>query len=126
MKEKAYDCGLLELEVKSAQVAINWGERFMRYFVERVCTGCSSIPHTQAFSSRERPNAVFAHAQVRGEYLDGYRAYLHEGGQALLVGEAGSDEERGGSNPRLQDDGDIVVIRLPARPVSLLCSPVCQ
>lgn len=48
--------------------------------------------------------------------MSGYRVCLVEVGQALLVGEADSNEERGGSTPRPQDGMDIVEVPPTAGP----------
>lgn len=65
----------------------------MRDFVERVYTRYSSLLRTQKSRYRDRPSAILGDGQAPGENLDGYRVRLGEGGEALHVVEADSDEE---------------------------------
>lgn len=71
----------------------------MRDFVECVCTWYSSLRRTQSSSYRNQVNVILPDAQARRECLSGFRVSLREGGQALHVGDADSDQEGGGSTP---------------------------
>lgn len=66
VKEKDHYCERLELELKLARAAISRGEGFTRNFVDRVCTGHSSLLRTQAPSYLDRLNAFLTDAQARG------------------------------------------------------------
>lgn len=80
----------------------------MRDLVRRVCTGYIFLLSRKGSNYPDRLNAVIADARERGEYLGGYRVRLGEGDVVLDIGEADSVQERGGSTPRPQDDGEIV------------------
>lgn len=79
-----------------------------------MCTGYSLLLHTQTSSYRVRPSAVLLDGRACGEYLGFYCFCLGESRQGLHVGEADSDDKRGGATSRLQDDGDIAEFPPPA------------
>lgn len=64
----------------------------MRYFVESVCTGYSTLLRAQKLSYRDSLNATVDVALARGEYFGGYRYRVSEVSQDLHFGEGDSDE----------------------------------
>lgn len=76
----------------------------------------------QASSYQDHANAVLGGAQSRGEYLGSHYIPVGEEGYTVHVGEANSDEERGGSKLL-----SVMMMRLFSYlhrpgPRSLLCS----
>lgn len=69
-KTVAWSCNYARLRLGSAEKS----ECFM--ILWNVCIGCSSLMRVQALSYRGSLNALLGHAQLRGEYFGGYRAYV--------------------------------------------------
>lgn len=60
---------------------------------------------------------MLADEQLRGEYFDGYRVRVREGGYSLHFGNADSDEKRSGHTPPPGGGGRTLVFSAP--------SPLC-
>lgn len=69
------------------------------------------IPTVQTDVELHRSNQwLFGDGKTRGENLRGYLISVHEGGQALYVGDNDSEEKRGIFSPLSQNDGYIVEV----------------
>lgn len=126
MKEKVYDCGCLELKLKSEQAAISWGERVMRDSVEHVCTEYSLLLLTRPLIYRDLLNAVVANAEACEEYLGGYLSVWARAVRPfMLVRPAVLQNAR--VPPRLPSMM-MTLLQLLSRqnPLSVLRSSVCQ
>lgn len=109
LQAKDWECGELSSVLASARNAVGRGEGLMHDFAERVCTGYTSLLHTQAASYRDRLNHVLADAQLRCEHLGGYQVRVGECGHSFRLGDADRDEDRGGHTPPPEGKGDVVV-----------------
>lgn len=94
-----------EIDLKVARADILRGERVFHDFVERVCTGYTTLLRAQVSSYRDRLNTVLGEAQVRGEYLGCFPVRAWEDGHSLHLGDEDRDKERvGRTSPREGDD----------------------
>lgn len=106
LDENVRQNGLMELQLRSTLAAIGKGEGAMRGFSKWICTVHTSLARVQASSASDRPNVLYAHAHLRREYLSGYGIHVGKDRHSILVDEANSDQERGGSTTHLQGDAD--------------------
>lgn len=85
--------GARRMELDSSRATIDRGERVIQYFANRVSKGYSSLVREEYNSYCDCFNAVFADAQLRGEYLVEFPVTVSENGYPLHIGDTDSDEE---------------------------------
>lgn len=75
--------------------AIDKRERVTPDFTKRICTAYRSLVPDQASSYYDRLNTLLVDAQLRKEYLSGYRIRVNEIGHFLRANEVKRNEKRG-------------------------------
>lgn len=103
--------GALPMELDSARATIVWGECVIRNFTDRVCEDYESLACAQSTSYRDCLSAVFADAQLKGDYLGWFRVWVSENGQSVYIGDTDSYKKREARTPHSgADGGDVEVV----------------
>lgn len=105
LKDQSRNNGTLEVELKAARAAIGRGKRVIHDFAEHTCTRYTTLMRAQSSSYPDRLMAMLGDAEVRGEYLGGFRVCVRKSGDYLQFGVEDSDEERVGRT-RLPESND--------------------
>lgn len=86
--------GGLRMELDPARATIARGGLVVRCFAGRVCKRYLSLGRPQSTSCRAHLIVLLADAQLKSEYLDGFRVRVSNTGHSQRIGDVDSDEER--------------------------------